>query len=112
MNLSPDGVRSLMIECLRKERPRNPGERPFDVDRLLYEMAEIAKNRELKTAGGLNAWADLRNGAVELHPHIRVDAWNVVWDLIIEGVLRPGYGEQSHTLPQIHVTPHGKESIN
>jgi hypothetical protein len=47
-----------------------------------------------------------------LHPHIQWEVHNIVWDLIVEGVVRPGADERELELPHIHVTDHGRESLS
>src|SRR5688572_25700765 len=111
MNLTPADVRSLVIECLRKDRPYDPRSAPFRVDNLFAEIAQTAKSRSLKTERGNNAWIDNRYSDPNLHPHIQIEVWNVVWDLMIEGVIRPGGDEREMQLPAIHVTPHGKAAL-
>lgn len=111
MNLLPPDVRSLVIECLRKERPFNPQALPFRIDALCREVAAIAKTRGLKTARGNHAWIDSRHQDPSLHPHVIVEVHSIIWDLIVEGIVRPGHGEQELDLPAIHVTEHGMESL-
>lgn len=111
MNLMLSDVRSLVTECLRRERPYNPAALPFRVHGLFGEVAKLAKDRELRTPSGNHAWLDNRSGLVELHPHLQVMVWDVVWDLIVEGVLRPGADEREMELPAIHVTNYGKEVL-
>jgi hypothetical protein len=41
---------------------------------------------------------------------LKAPVWDVVWDLIIEGILRPGYAITLE-LPYIHVTEFGKEAL-
>src|SRR4030095_6881435 len=94
MNLTPADVRSLVIECLRKDRPYDPSTPPFQVPYLFKEVAQLAKSRGLKTARGNNACEDLRHDGVDRHPHLKVEVWNIVWDLIVEGVIRPGGDER------------------
>jgi hypothetical protein len=111
MKLTTADVRSLVIECLRKDRRYDPHRAPFQVEHLFGEIAETAKARSLLTPNGNNAWIDHRHENISLHPHLQLEVWNVVWDLIVEGVVRPGGDERQMSLPAIHVTPHGREAL-
>ncbi len=85
------------------------------IDTLYEDVAQIAKHRDMKHntgAGFVNAWHDGRYGSIHLHDVWKSRVWSIVWDLIIEGVLRPGI-ENSETwaLPNFYVTDFGKQVI-
>lgn len=111
MNLIQDQLRSIVVECLRKSRPYSSSEQPFSVNRLFDEVAAIARTRQLKYNNSLPAWQD-NAGRAELHANLRGPVWDIVWDLIVEGILRPGndYGDPFE-LPNIHVTAYGKDAL-
>ncbi|MBI1345876.1 hypothetical protein GC163_06265 [bacterium] len=112
MVLNEDILRTVVIEILRKERPQFGGGEPFQVDHLFREVAEIAKQRGLEVSSGMNAWT-MKREIPELHANLRAPIWRIVWDLIIEGVIRPGRGtSEPFDLPCIHVTEHGKTAIS
>ncbi len=111
MRLSNSDVRSIVLECLRKERPFDPQSPPYNVDHLCADFAKLAEHRQLLTEKGHNAWIALRSGQAKLHSHLEVVVRDVVWDLIIEGVLRPGGDERNMDYPWIHVTEHGKKTL-
>lgn len=52
---------------------------------------------------GTNQWNFIRT------PRSKFTA--AFWDLIIEGVIRPGSGEDEFELPAIHVTEQGAEAL-
>jgi hypothetical protein len=106
-------LRSVIIECLQKSRPYDPSAALFRREFLFSEIAEIAKNRNLKLSAGHNAWLDNRHGPPELFPRLKGPASDIVWDLIIEGILRPGTGPSGteFDLPYIHVTEFGKAAL-
>jgi hypothetical protein len=105
MILTPDLLRLVVIDCLKN--PRRLGQdNALRTDYLLYEVAEIAKNRGLKFNENINAWL-MENNMVRLYPNLRAAVSSVIWDLIIEGVLRPGNGPNPD-LPHIQVTEFGK----
>jgi hypothetical protein len=112
VNLIQDQLRAIIVECLRKDRPYRHGQSSFSVSQLLGEVAAIAKDRQLKYTESLPAWKD-NAGRAELHANLRGPVWDIVWDLIVEGILRPGdpYGEE-FGLPLIHVTAYGKGHIH
>jgi hypothetical protein len=104
-------LRSIIVECLRRDRPFDPSSSPFRVQFLWAEVAAIAKARDLKVdSNGNKAWLENRHGPPELHPNLRGPVWSIVWDLIVEGLLRPG-DKSEFDLPHIHVTEHGKEAF-
>ena len=112
MILDYDKLRSVIIECLRKGQPEFGNHaRPLQVNYLFQEVAEIARARSLEYQPGMPAWK-MNYDRPEIHANLRSLIWSIVWDLIIEGVLRPGVelgGE--FELPHIHLTEHGKKVI-
>ncbi len=87
MLLSYADIRSVIIEILRKIRPYNPSQPPFQVGTVFDEFARIAKSRGLKFNESLDAWL---GDKPEIRPQLQGPVWEIVWDLIVEGVLRPG----------------------
>ncbi len=111
MILDHDNLRSVVVECLRKERPQFGVRDPFRVEHLFREVAEVAHTRGLEVRAGMNAW-NMHHDIPELHANLRAPIWSIVWDLIVEGVLRPGAANsEPFDLPYIHVTEHGKKVI-
>lgn len=110
--MTRDELRSIIIECLRKPRQHSPHSAPFSVNHLCGEVAIVAHARSLKTIGeGHNAWHD-EGGRIVPHPHMLAPIWAIVWDLIIESVLRPGTGnEHTFELPHIYVTEYGHKAL-
>jgi hypothetical protein len=111
MALLQDQLRSIIIECMAKDRPED-GRGPLQVTHLAAEVGEIAKARDLRYNETLPGWIEHRNGSVHLRPQLVGTAWDIIWDLIIEGVLRPGVGDDSNvSLPHLHLTPYGKNAV-
>ena len=108
MVLSYADIRSVIIEILRKDRPYNPSQPPFQVGTVFDEFARVAKSRSLKFNESLDAWL---GDKPEIRPQLQGPVWEIVWDLIVEGVLRPGDGKSNHELPLIYVTEYGKAAI-
>lgn len=112
MVLNHGELRALILECLRKDRPQTSGDSPLQMGDLMSELAERAKKHDAKICTGEPAWFDNRNRSVGLHQNLNTAVWNIVWDLIIEGVVRPGNGwNSSFELPFLHVTEFGKQSL-
>src|SRR5688572_16746950 len=111
MILNPTDLRSLVVECLRRDRPFNPSAAPFQIANLCGEVAQLTKDRTIEYKAGINAWQVHRNGYVALHDNVVPQVWTVVWDLIIEGIIRPGDELRETSLPCIYVTPYGKEAL-
>ena len=103
-------VRSLVVECLTKEPARGCPRSTLTVQGLFAKIAEIAKTRDLKldvSPSPPAAWL-MNYDVPELHPNLRAPVWSIVWDLIIEGILRPGNGTgEPFELPHIHITEYG-----
>lgn len=111
MILDHDNLRSVVVECLRKDRPQFGGGDSFRVEHLFREVAQVAHTRGFEVRAGMNAW-NMNHNVPELHANLRTPIWSIVWDLIIEGVLRPGAANsEPFDLPYIHVTEHGKQVI-
>ena len=101
-------LRSLVIECLRKKREFGA---PLTVDLICDEIGRIAKDRRLKI-NQENSWHEF-NGTITLHANLPPKIWDIVWDLIVEGVIRPGTGGVSgnSNLPSIHLTAFGFQAL-
>lgn len=110
-DLIQNQLRSIVVECLQKNRPYDPRSDPFRVEHLFTEVAEIAKARSLKVTNSVNAWHD--SGRMpELHTNVRGPVWDIVWDLVIEGIVRPGLGNREpYDFPYLHVTEYGKTAL-
>lgn len=108
MLLSYADIRSVVLEILRKDRPCNSSQPPFQVGTVFDEFGRIAKSRGLKFSETLDAWL---GDKPDIRPQLRGPVWEIVWDLIVEGVLRPGDGKSNHELPLIYVTEYGKTAI-
>jgi hypothetical protein len=83
---------------------------------LQGEVAVLAHGRGLNTlAGNVPAWHPGRNGEILPHPRLKDWIWDIVWDLIIEGVLRPGRNDgdgNERNLPFIHLTDFGAKRLD
>lgn len=101
-------LRALVFECLK--RPRGPHEAPLQVNDLFREVAELAKQQGLKH-GNADAWKANYDRA-DLLADLRLPISDLVWDLIIEGVLRPGTsGNTDQGYPLIHLTAYGQQVV-
>ena len=106
-----ENLRPLVLECLKKDRPYNPSQSPLQLTHLCGEIAEIAKIRDLKYHSNINAW-NMNGDRPELHANLMPSVADIVWDLIIEGILRPGAGnDQTFDLPRFHLTHYGKTAL-
>src|SRR5437764_473543 len=88
---SYDELRSAVLEYIR--RYGNSPDAPMQIQSMLDSVAVIARERGLKHDTGvrlIDAWQDNRFGGAALNEIIQGRAVDVVWDLIIEGVLRLG----------------------
>src|SRR5260370_37060916 len=106
--VTPGVWRSFVIECLRHTPPPVGTPPPFQLDHLFTEVAKTAKARGLKVAPNINAWLENRYGVPEIHMNLRTPVNEILWDLIIEGIVRPGDGKAEFNIPYIHGTHHGK----
>src|SRR5436309_814300 len=111
MVLTQPDLRSLIIEILAKDRPYDPGRAPYQIHDLCGEIAIAARSRLLRYTEHINAWLDTRHGNPELHPNLTPRVCSILWDLIIEGIVRPGDGKSNYELPLIYVTEFGMAAI-
>lgn len=107
MILDEDMLRSIMLKCLQKRRSATEQLR---VETIFQEIAGIAEKENYKTENQSDAWIRKRD-ILGLNDALKAPAWKIVWDLIIEGVLRPGNGQQEFELPFIQVTNHGEKAL-
>lgn len=60
-------------------------------------------------------FADVENGIREIMPeyksHDALKLYEIFWELLIQGVLAPGYNSSNLNLPFIHVTEYGKRCL-
>ncbi|MGL4550976.1 MAG: hypothetical protein ACRC33_07300 [Gemmataceae bacterium] len=109
VNLSYEQMRSLVIQFLAQ-----PGSDPLQLNDLHEGVAKLAVARH-----GIAPSPDARNGIIELMRGAGVRLTekdtarvvSIVWDLIIEGVVRPGSESGDAQLPFIYVTEFGRERI-
>lgn len=115
MDLIQEHLRSLIYECVRKHKPLDHWTDPYTLDKLFLNIAEIAKDRDFRCdKNGNNAWTqDCRDKKLRLHNNLRAPVAGIVWDLICEGVFRPGsITGESLALPTFHVSEYGQEVIS
>jgi hypothetical protein len=106
--LTKADVRAIIIEILRKDRPYNSSQPPFQIAVIFDEFARIARSRGLKFNESLDAWLGDRP---EIRPQLHGTVWDIVWDLIVEGIVRPGDAKSDHELPRLYVTEYGKAAL-
>jgi hypothetical protein len=108
LDLTDDQLRSLVIEFLAQF----PESEPLQLATLKGEIGGMVAKR------GLGGIPPQKGGppsyfppALDLPDSVFVRCCDIVWDLIIEGVLRPGDLGDSRNLPQFHVTLRGRELL-
>jgi hypothetical protein len=112
--ITEEELRSIVIECLRK--PTQPGPPFLSLDTLRADVAQIAMERQLKhktSSGGLvNAASQFRGHQPVLNEVLQGRVWAIIWDMLIEGILRPGAEDRPDwSLPYVYVTAFGKEAL-
>ena len=98
--------RSLILECLKV--PVGFGV-AYKIEYLIKELGKLSKNRNLQFEREIPAWEE-DGGSWTLHQNLILPVYDAVWDLIAEGVLRPG-SEKYTELPYIHLTEHGRRVL-
>ena len=99
-------MRSLVLEAVAKADRSQ-------VKALCTEIAQLAVARDLiKKPAGASSYPIMgeSHGLFSRHDEARV--WSIIWDLIIEGIVRPGLDDGTNNeLPFYHVTEYGKSAI-
>ena len=86
--VSHEQVRSLMLEALGKLEDENP-----QIDSLNKVLGKLACERQLvPDPNGPNPG---RNSMYFLNPQDAARVQDVFWDFIVEGVVRPGLGNET-----------------
>jgi hypothetical protein len=99
-------ARTLVLEALRNHNPSEP----LSSDSIVGATAHIAKRRDLNYTDTIKAWHN-EHGRITLHPNLNLKILDIVWDLIVEGVLRPGFNESNPNYPHLHLTVFGRDAI-
>lgn len=110
--MDPNELRSLVIECLRRTGcVTQAGMDPYQLRDLFHAIAEVAKQRGLKTVGGHDVATN--DCPPQLYANLSTPVSDICHDLIVEGVIRPGalYRPDLLDLPFIHLTEHGQRFI-
>jgi len=106
-----DQLRSLLLECLRKEMPGKPTGHPFRPEYLFGMIAKIAETRDLKYNNDIPAWHEnTKTRQPQLHGNLEQPITDIVWDLIIEGVLRPDSHSEARFF-SVHLTDYGRKTL-
>lgn len=105
--LRSEELRSLMLEALRKKASGS-------ISELHMVMAEMALARRPQPASHTpnrpGVYMPFR-GDESLTHEDRWRANDVFWDLMIEGVVRPGFNALNQDLPWYHLTEMGREAV-
>jgi len=105
LEISYEQTRSLMIEILRNSGKGQISSLYTNIARLAVEK-EIAPNPYTNSA--------IINPSYELPQKYRSWIEDIIWDLITEGIVRPGLGvgdSYDNGLPFYHVSEHGKSFL-
>jgi hypothetical protein len=106
-------LRSAVIYSLL--RPRILGEAPHSVDTIQEDLGNIARQRgwiHHTGAQSVSALVPARGDRNILQDAYKARIWDLVWDMIIEGLIRPGTAEQgSGTVSSLHLTEFGKKAL-
>ena len=99
-NIEPQ-LRSLVLSHLQIKRAFNE---MLSVPHLTHEIAENAQKQGLKMRGHD---VFIKNGfdTFQPSPYLVPLVWDIVWDLIIEGVIRPGRAATSKNLSRYAAFP-------
>lgn len=105
LQISYEQLRSLVVEQLRTS---SSGQ----VSSLHSNIARLAIQKGLTADPYVQAGVNMMNAQYSLNE--RYQAWveDIVWDLIIEGVIRPGLGDtRNNGLPWYHISEYGKSVV-
>lgn len=103
INISYEQMRSVVVQALRKGGADQLTELYRSVAEAACQLGIATKEGEVRMLG--------RDSA--LCPEDAACAQNIMWDLIIEGVVRPGLNDgMNNNLPFYHITEWGKKVIS
>jgi len=112
--LSNEEIRSLVVEVLSQKHSGQLNELADDVTTVATKKGLVPDPNAQQAVG--SGFPGIRisptyNSASRYHNIARIH--NVIWDLIIEGVVRPGlFDGTNNDLPWFHVTEYGKAVLN
>lgn len=96
-----DELRELILEALKDFDKKQ-------VTDLYNKIAEIALEKKLLESKSSYSFG----GSIYLDKLDEARIQDIVWDLIIEGILRPGLGDgNNNNLPFYHLTKKGRDTI-
>jgi hypothetical protein len=102
LDLTNEQMRSLVIETLRSTR----------IDQLNSLRTDVAATAQRLELGSVQSQLGRGRREDRLTPHDFARAQDVMWDLIIEGVVRPGLQDGvNNGLPFFHVTEWGRRVL-
>lgn len=103
LKVSYEGMRSLVVAVLARKDT-------WQIAELSESVAATAVERGLAESAG--AWGSRPGRGPRLSARDYARAQSVFWDLLIEGVVRPGLHDgMNNDLPFFHVTDYGKEAV-
>lgn len=103
IDVSYEQMRSLVLEVLRRKSADQLAGLREAVATIAHERGLLANEQRHSTIFG-------QGGGISGSDYARVQS--IIWDLIIEGVVRPGLNEgMNNSLPFFHVTEWGKRAI-
>ncbi|MDG3002579.1 hypothetical protein [Paludisphaera mucosa] len=112
LDISHDEMRSIVLETL--DHRKNTPAADMQVGPLSEWIATIAAKRHFKIdpVKEPDRWNEFWRTTYVLDPHDIVRVQDVLWDLIVEGIIRPGYALlPASTWPHIHLTDKGRERV-
>lgn len=103
LNLNNEELRSLVLECLKECTTTQF----VSFNNQIYDKA-LVKGLIVKEQNGFTTFGSSQS----LSKADTVRVQNILWDLIIEGIIRPGLGDGvNNELPFLHVTEKGKNIL-
>lgn len=98
VGITNEEIRALLIETLKLNLSEN-------VNQLLTQVFDLAKQKDFNVT-------DINPGTWQYDQKVRGKIQSILWDLTIEGAIRPGSTDgSSNFFPDFHVTEYGNQII-
>lgn len=115
MNVTNEQMRVLVLEFLKHERsesytPHQQSDLVTHIGTLAVKLGMVKATPKAGFSGPKRTMYGVEEEYLDQRDVSR--ATNVLWDLIVEGIVRPGTGDgRAYDFPNIHLTEYGRQKL-